>query len=122
MRHYARLSVLLLIPQVLYAQDVPKYAVPAEVKASFKKLLDRPKVPFDVKVVSSKNDAAGHGHLRFTMASEKKADGSIERIPIYIRFPPDTKQRFPAVIVLHGTGGSINNQGVMSFMEDLNKR
>ena len=53
MRRFIIFSVLLLIPPGLCAQDTPKYAAPAEVRASFKKALERPKVPLDVKIDAS---------------------------------------------------------------------
>ena len=114
--------VLLLIAPSLRAQDEPKYAPAAEVKASFKKLLDRPRIPFDVKVLSRKQLNDGSTHEVLTFASEKKADGSIERVPTFIKIPAKAKGKLPAVIVLHGTGGSIESAGVSSFVSDLARR
>lgn len=111
---------LLLVPTFLAAQDVPKYAAPAEVKASFKKLLDRPKVPFDVKVLSSKRLNDGTTREMLTFASEKKADGTTERVPTFLISPADAKGKLPCVIVLHGTGGSALGQ--LAFMNELVKR
>ena len=56
----------------------------------------------------------------FTFASEKKADGSIERVPTFILRPEKIKGKLPAVIVLHGTGG--NKDGQLGFMKELAKR
>ena len=122
MRRLFLLSVFLLIPQAPYAQDAVKYSPPADVKAAFKKLLERPKPALDAKIASSKNIGAGMVLETLTFASEKKADGTIERVPTILLRPEKSKGRMPAVIVLHGTGGSINNAGVQSFMKDLAKR
>lgn len=43
---------------------------------------------------------------RLSIASERKANGQLERVPILIVRPEDTSQRRPLVIVLHGTGRS----------------
>ena len=83
-------------------------SVPSEVKASFLKLLDRPRVPLDVKTARPRPTArAGLVNERLSFASEKKADGTIERVPVLVVRPGVERQgRRPAVIVLHGTGGS----------------
>lgn len=114
--------VLLIGVPWSYAQDTPKYAAPAEVRASFKKFLDRPKVPLDEGIVSNKGQADGTRQVHVTFVSEKKADGTLERVPTYIKIPAKAKGKLPVVIVLHGTGGSINNGGVQSFIDDLAKR
>lgn len=113
---------VLTFPSVLVAQDVPKYPAPQQVKAAFKKLLDRPKVPLDVKIVSGNRLNDGSQHWFLTFAAEKKAGGAIERVPTFIKIPAGAKGRLPAVIVLHGTGGSIESGGVMSFINDLAQR
>ena len=41
----------------------------------------------------------------FTFASEKKADGTVERVPVLV-VRPATPGRYPVLIVLHGTGGN----------------
>lgn len=99
---------------------MPKYAPPAEVRASFKKLLDRPKVALDVKITSSKSATDGTTLEHLTFTSEKKADGSIERVPTIVKTPSKAKGKLPAVIVLHGTGGSA--EGQIGFMNELVKR
>src|SRR5437879_2635079 len=106
MRRLFLLSILLLVPQSLHAQDAVKYSAPADVRASFKKLLDRPKVPLDVQfaVKQSVLDLAIEG---LTFTSEMKNRKS-ERVPTVIIRPEKAKGRLPAVIVLHGTGGSAN--------------
>jgi pimeloyl-ACP methyl ester carboxylesterase len=116
-----RLFVLavLLIPQALHAQETVKYSSPAEVKAAFKKLLDRPKVPLDPKRTSAKL-VDGWVLEHVTFASEKKADSTVERVPTIILRPEKISGRMPAVIVLHGTGG--NKDGQLGFLKELAKR
>jgi len=120
--HYRfALLALLLAPSFLPAQDVSKYPPPAQVKAAFLKLLDRPKVPLDAKILDTKDDDKQDGwqldHL--TIASEKKADGQIERVPMIVLRPAKMDKKLPAVIVLHGTGGSMRSQ--LAYMRELAK-
>ena len=119
MRHLMLLVVLLLIPQGLHNQEAVKYLPPAQVKAGFRKLLDRPKVPLDVKVASVK-PLDGMVLEQVTVASEKKASGAVERVPTIVLRPEKTNGRMPAVIVLHGTGGT--KDGQLGFMKELVKR
>jgi dienelactone hydrolase len=102
------------------AQDTPSYPPPTQVKAAFLKLLDRPQVPLDVKAgtTSTLDDGLVLEHLSF--ATEKKADGTIERVPTIVLRPADAKGKLPAVIVLHGTGGS--KDGMVPFMKELARR
>jgi dienelactone hydrolase len=99
-------------PAVAQATDTatPKPALkpPAEVKAAFLKLLDRPRVPLDVKAEPPNSDTTtGLVSERLSFASEAKPDGTTERVPVLVvRFAPTGAGRRPAVIVLHGTGGS----------------
>src|SRR5262245_33495436 len=118
--YFGTLTVLLWMPAVVLAQTpVPSYPPPAEVKAAFLKLLDRPKVPLDVKVQepATENEGLVTEHLSF--ATEKKADGTIERVPVLLVRPAD-KGRHPAVLALHGTGG--NKEGQRELLRDLAKR
>src|SRR5262245_44045939 len=119
MRRFWLIAFLFLAPTLVGAQDIPKYSPPEQVKAAFKKLLDRPKVAFDVRATKS---GPGVPVETLTFASEKKADGQVERVPTQIRVPANAKGKLPAVIVLHGTGGSGNAANVQSFIADLNKR
>jgi dienelactone hydrolase len=120
MRRLFLLAAFLFVPQFLHAQDVPKYAAPAEVRASFKKLLDRPKVSLDAKASALKDTSNGTILESITFASEKKANGDVERVPTILLRPEKTKGRMPAVIVLHGTGGNKDSQ--LGFMKELVKR
>ena len=88
-------------------QDASAQPTPTEVRASFLKMLDRPKTPPDVKVVKTTPQADGWELEEFTYASEKKADGTIERVPVIMLRPMKTTRKLPAVIVLHGTGGNM---------------
>jgi pimeloyl-ACP methyl ester carboxylesterase len=101
--------ILALVTARSLADTAPSYPPPAEVKAAFLKLLDRPKVPLDVKTVSTKTeDGLVLEHLSF--ASEKKADGTIERVPALVLGPEKADGKLPAIVVLHGTGGSKEGQ------------
>jgi dienelactone hydrolase len=114
------LAVLLVGPCGLKANE-PAYPVPAKVRADFLKLLDRPKVTLDVQEVSTKPlKEVGTVLESLTFASEKKTDGTIERVPTLVLHPEKADGRLPAVIVLHGTGGS--KEGMIGFMKELLKR
>jgi dienelactone hydrolase len=119
---FKRLCMVLAVAWVspLHAAEaVPSYPAPAEVKAAFLKLLDRPRIDLDGRLVARKNV----GDLieeSWTIASEKKADGVFERVPVLIVRPGAAGKRLPAVIVLHGTGG--NKEGMLPFMKELAAR
>jgi len=98
----------------------PQLPSPADVKAAFLKQLDRPRVPLDVQVTSIQPIADGVTEERLTIASERKADGTFERVPILLLRPAFAVRRFPAVIVLHGTSG--NKEAQMPFMTELVRR
>jgi dienelactone hydrolase len=94
---------------------------PAEVKAAFLKMLDRPKVPLDVRAESPKADeASGLVVERLSFASEKKPDGSVERVPVLVVRPASAGGRRPAVIALHGTGG--NKDALRGWLDELARR
>lgn len=108
------------VVNLLFAFLAAAQSSPAEVRASFKKLLDRPKVPLDVKVESSKADGDSMVLERLTFATEKKATGQSERVPTILLRPAKVNGKLPAVIVLHGTGG--NKESQLGFMKELVKR
>ena len=110
---------LLLLAVATARAESPQYPPPTEVKAAFLKLLDRPKVPADPKPIENRLDPDGLLTEKLTFASEKKADGTVERVPVLIVRPGHGSKR-PAVIVLHGTGGS--KDGVKPWLVDLAKR
>lgn len=115
-------SLLLFLIPVPFVHSQEKWAYPApdQVKAAFLKLLERPKVPLDAKEGPVKELPSGARLRHFTFASEKKADGTIERVPVLILTPAKTEKKAPAVIVLHGTGGSMH--AMMNYLEELAKR
>jgi dienelactone hydrolase len=96
------------------------YPPSAEVKAAFLRQLDRPKVSLDPRTRLTERDSDGHVAEYSSIASEKKADGSIERVPLLIVRPDKPDGRLPAVIVLHGTGG--NKESQRPFLDDLAHR
>src|SRR5262249_16206720 len=113
-----RLPLVLLFAATFTAPATAQLP-PEKAKAAFLKLLDRPKVPADG------NEARGvaRGGLafsRWSFASEKKADGTVERVPVLVVSPAGAKGKLPVMIVLHGTGGS--KEGVQSWLEDFAKQ
>lgn len=90
--------------------DLPQYPPTVEVKAAFLKLLDRPKVEPDVKELSPPHTENGLTTEHLGIATEKKADGTLERMPMLIVRPEKVSGRLPAVIALHGTGGNKESQ------------
>jgi len=100
-------AVLLATFAVAHAADsVAGYPPAAEVKAAFLKMLDRPKVPLDPEKQKTETVASGFVAEYLTIASERKADGLLERVPILLVRPAKPAGRLPAVIALHGTGGN----------------
>lgn len=119
--------VCLVLGQVATAEPKvrPEPKSPPEVRAAFLKLLDRPRVPLDVRNELPETDPkTGAVVERLSFASEKKADGSTERVPVLVVRPAESDGngggKRPAVIVLHGTGG--NKDGVRSWLDDLARR
>jgi len=120
MRRLVSLLAVCLLISPIRSQENPKYPPPSEVKAAFLKMLDRPRVPADPKVAETTKRPSGWTLERLTIATEKKADGSLERVPMLILRPEKTEKKLPAVIVLHGTGGSM--QGMLGHLGELAKR
>jgi alpha-beta hydrolase superfamily lysophospholipase len=116
-----RLTIALaaiLIPAPLVAQDAK---LPAQIRADYRKLLDRPKVPLDVRTHDTRPLGVDGWTLEsLDFASEKKADGSFERVPTLVSRPTKSAGRRPIVIVLHGTGGSA--EGEVGFLKELAAR
>jgi dienelactone hydrolase len=111
-------ACLLLAPLHGRAEETAASPPPAEVRAAFRKLLDRPTVPPNVKAQEAKREE-GLVVERLSFASEKHGDTE-ERVPVLLIKPEKTEGKLPAVIVLHGTGGS--KEGVRSWLVDLAKR
>ena len=99
------------------SSELPKYPPPADVRAAFIKLLDRPKVAADVKELSPPRTENGLTTEHLSIATEKKADGSFERVPMLIVRPEKVTGRLPLVIALHGTGG--NKEGQRRLITEL---
>jgi dienelactone hydrolase len=115
-----RLSALavafLLVPPFAIAKDpLP----PEKARAALLKLLDRPKVPADVQSGAEKQTGRGPRYAEWSFVSEKKGDGTAERVPVLEVAPADAKGRRPVVIVLHGTGG--NKEGTRDWLEAFAK-
>ncbi len=102
------------------AREGREYPPAAEVKAAFLKLLDRPKVPLDPKTRTRDTNSDGRVVEAVSIASERKSDGSVERVPLLIVRPANAKGRLPAVIVLHGTGG--NKKQMRPLLDELAHR
>ena len=109
--------ILLFVAQDAHKLVVPEYPLPTQVRSAFLKLLDRPRVPLDARQELLSLQPSEEA---FSIASEKRADGEIERVPILISKPANLTGRAPVVIVLHGTGG--DKFGVREWLKDLNAR
>ena len=124
--HCCRIGLLFFVSLFTVGTRVPAadsaVASPpaADVKAAFLKQLDRPRVPLDPQTRKSETDADGRVSEFVSIASEKKGDGSVERVPLLVLRPEQTAKRLPAVIVLHGTGGTKESQ--RGFLIELTKR
>jgi dienelactone hydrolase len=118
MRHLAPLIVLALAP-LAAGQDRPPLP-PEQARAAFLKLLDRPKVPADERPTAEPKAEGKYRVERLTIATETKADGAVERVPVLVVRPPREEGRAvrrPVMIVLHGTGG--NKDGVRSWLDEF---
>jgi dienelactone hydrolase len=131
LRPFARPTTLLGVALVFLAGSaVPAHAAdgvyppPAEVKAAFLKQLDREKIPLDPQTRRTEAQPDGRVVESVSIASERKADGTIERVPLLIVRPAKAAGsqgvRAPAVIVLHGTGG--NKKQMRPLLEELAHR
>jgi predicted esterase len=115
----ARLAILVL----LFVGTRPCHSAeptPTEVRASFLKLLDRPRVPLDPRIDSTDRTRGGQFVEHLSFATEVRTDGAAERVPTLLIRPEDSSRRRPAVIVLHGTGGT--KEGSKGLLEGLAKR
>jgi dienelactone hydrolase len=112
------LVLLLSLPASADKPPAPSYPSPDEVRQAFRKLLERPAGPLNVKVRDTKTDG-GLVTESLTFASEKKADGE-ERVPMLLVRPEKVTKKLPVVIVIHGTGGS--KEGQRGWLVDLAKR
>jgi dienelactone hydrolase len=105
MKHaFAVLAHLLVL--LAFHQGAPP---PSQVREAFLKQLDRPKVAADPQVADTKTDG-GLTTEHFSIATEKKRSGAVERMPILLVRPEKADGRLPAVVVMHGTGGNKESQ------------
>lgn len=112
-RAVALVTAILFVAETSHTR-AESYPPPEEVREAFLKLLDRPRVPLDPQTRKTETDPAGHTDDYLSIASERKADETIERVPRLIVRPGKPAGKLPAVIVLHGTGGNKESQrGVM---------
>ncbi len=73
---YFALLLTLLFTRGLSAKEAPpSYPAPAEVRQSFLKLLDRPRIPLDPQPAGESQQRDGLMTERLTIATERKADG-----------------------------------------------
>jgi dienelactone hydrolase len=108
-------AVVLPLPALRSADKPP--LPPKDAKAAFLKLLDRPRVPPDLMPEAATETKNGLTYHRRSFASEKRADGTVERVPYLAVAPEKFKGKLPAMIVLHGTGGS--KDGMVSWLEEF---
>lgn len=113
------LFLLAFFPGFSLAEEPRKSLTPEQTRQAFLKLLDRPKVALDAKELSPATESKGAVTEHFDFASEKKKDGTYERVPVLIVRPAKTG-KFPAMIVLHGTGG--NKDSARSWLTELANR
>lgn len=116
-RAFPLLLVALVLPLPLLPAQDTKSLSPQEAKAALLKLLDRPKVAADVRADADPVTKNGLSYHRRSFASERKAGGTTERVPMLVVVPEKFKGKLPAMIVLHGTGGS--KDGMMSWLEEF---
>jgi dienelactone hydrolase len=121
-------TLLFLILCTLFSPvraDEPKdkYLPPDTVRADFLKLLDRPRVLFNVKNGESKKDEDTGLIIEYlNFVSEKRSDDDVERVPVVIFRPEKGPKKLPVVLVLHGTGGNKDNEGMRPWLIHLAKR
>jgi dienelactone hydrolase len=115
------LLVMAQAPAAPAQSAAPAKLAPSEVKTAFLKLLDRPKVALDVVMESQKTERGLTTEV-LSFAADKKADGSIERVPVLVVRPESKEGDKPraAVIALHGTGGT--KEGMRSWLVELARR
>jgi hypothetical protein len=103
--------LLLVQTNVLLAQQYPPVD---KVRADFKALLNRAKVPFAPSFQTTITDAVIIE--KGTIYSEKN-----EKIPMLIYKPVTGKKSYPVVIFLHGTGGSKDSREITDVLYKLTK-
>lgn len=116
------LVVLLLVTAHPRAQTdpVPAPTPPIEVKANFLRLIDRPRVAPDIRNHETKAPFRNLITEKLDIATERRPDGSFERVPMVVVRPEGVTGRLPVVVVLHGTGGK--KEGMWNWLEQLAHR
>lgn len=110
------LASLILIFQLKIANGQPPvYSPESKVEADFKTLLARPATSLRSHSVTSVSDSViiekGHFYSEET-----------EKVPFLINKPVTSKlKRLPVIIVLHGTGGSKDNQDIKDLLYHFSK-
>ena len=116
------LVVLLLVAAKPEAQNPPATVLtpPQEVKTNFLRMLERPRAMVDIRNHEAKPPYRNLITERFDFASQIRADGMKERVPVLMVRPEGVSGRLPVVIVLHGTGGK--KEGMWNWLEQLAHR
>jgi dienelactone hydrolase len=114
------LTLLLVSPHLAPVGAQEKILPPGEAKALLLKTLDRPKVSADIREDAKPVEVNKFVVSRWSFASEKKGDGTVERVPVLMVAPGGARGKLPVMIVLHGTGG--NKEGMRSWLEDFASR
>lgn len=92
------------------AQNPSAPRSPAMVRAAFKQLIDRPRVPLEPREAAATTAPDGTVTQTLSIVSERKRDGALERVPLLVVKPAQPAGRRPAVIVMHGTGSNKESQ------------
>jgi dienelactone hydrolase len=96
-----------------------QYPPVAEVREAFLKKLDRKKIPLQPTGGIVRTEG-GLVEEYLAYATEHKASGRIENVPLILVRPEKVAGRLPAVVVLHGTGG--NKEGMREWCTNLAKK
>ena len=122
-----RLLVLLVVGFLLVAAHpraqtapTPPPIPPAEVKATFLRLIDRPRVPLDVRERGARPPYRNLIIEKLDITTERRPDGTPERVPMEVVRAEGATGRLPVVIVLHGTGSK--KEGMWQWLEHLAHR
>lgn len=104
------ITALLTGASVFARQQIDEHT---RTRDSFLRLLERPRVPLSPRVeVVSKDAAVVREHFSF---SAEEA----QRVPGILLKPAGDGMRRPAVVLLHGTGGSKHDKRIAALMEAL---
>ena len=104
-------AVLLLASFILAHTAATTGADSTSTRAAFLHVIDRPKVPLspEVRTLSETN---GTAKSHFTFATDAE-----QRVPGILLKPTKSTGRSPAVILLHGTGGTKDSDSFRPFQE-----